>query len=232
MAERKKASYERYPKGSFSQWTAWEQRIALYLIVRPYFTSKYKPLVQFQSPPPPRGTKFMVVSNHISYGDPPLIVSALDRPISFMAKQELFSNPLMVFALRFLKAFAVNRDRPSADTLKTALEVLQSDSDWCLGVFPEGTRSKEGTFLPFKPGYVRLAMKTKVPILPIGIYRNAQNRYCMHVGTLMTPTALPHLFENAEALNEAIYEQLCGLTGQKPIPPLGDIHPESSPKQD
>lgn len=106
--------------------------------------------------------------NHLSNNDPPLVSLALNIPIAYMAKKELFEVPFLGGAITILGAFLVDRDKVSKTTIKGAKEII--NKGWCLGMFLEGTRSKvPGSLGKPNTGPVYIANLTGVPILPIGI---------------------------------------------------------------
>ncbi len=115
----------------------------------------------------PKKGFFIVASNHVSAVDPFLIVSAVGRPIAYMAKKELFENKIMSLFLDFLGAFAVNRDKLDVSTIKTAIGI--KNTDWVLGLFPQGTRQVDGSMENISRGFTALAKATKAPILPVFI---------------------------------------------------------------
>lgn len=86
----------------------------------------------------PKTGAFIMASNHASYFDPPLVGTAVHhRLIHFMAKEELFHNPLMGWFLRYVKTFPVHRGRVDRKAMAEALRVLKEGE--VLGIFPEGT---------------------------------------------------------------------------------------------
>lgn len=123
----------------------------------------------------------IVMSNHISAFDPPLLAAVLDRPVRFMAKKELFKNPFLRFVLYLAEAFPVDRSKNDIRAVKNALRVLKEGE--LLGLFPEGTRRPEGKLGLPKAGSVMLAIKSDVPILPIGIKNIKKNgRITINIG--------------------------------------------------
>ena len=111
---------------------------------------------------------FVVVGNHISNDDPPMLALTVRKPVIFIAKQELYENPLMRSLLLFYGAISVNRSRPEPSTFKAVKEVCKHG--WCLGMFIEGTRTKTPGILgqPHEgPAY--FARILKFPIVPVGI---------------------------------------------------------------
>lgn len=109
----------------------------------------------------------VLMSNHISAYDPPLLAAIFSRPVRFMAKKELFENPIMRFVLYLADAFPVDRSKNDITAVKNALSVIKKGE--VLGIFPEGTRRPEGKLGTPKSGSVMLAIKSGAPIVPVGI---------------------------------------------------------------
>lgn len=106
----------------------------------------------------------IVCSNHLSNIDPFLINATQTRLVHFMAKKELFENPILGFIIRGCGAFPVDRGHDGGKAVNTAEELLNDNN--CLGIFLEGTRSKTGEFGKPHSGAVRIAYATKRPIMP------------------------------------------------------------------
>lgn len=115
----------------------------------------------------PESGPLVVMSNHISYLDPPLIGSILPRKIHYMAKAELFENKIAGAILKKLGAFPLKRGTGDSRAFRKAIKILRNDQ--VLGIFPEGTRYPEGSPGDPHSGSVMLAIMAKSPILPIGI---------------------------------------------------------------
>ena len=114
---------------------------------------------------PPMGP-LIVVANHVSNFDPPLMSASFPRRIWFLAKKELFKGPGKWFFTTY-GAHPVNRSATDPKAYRWALEKLARDQ--CLMIFPEGTRSRTGAMKKAQPGVVRLAMKSQAAIVPVGI---------------------------------------------------------------
>ncbi|MGI8588447.1 MAG: lysophospholipid acyltransferase family protein [Chloroflexia bacterium] len=117
----------------------------------------------------PRGGPAVVTANHLSMLDPFLVGYTLrsPHPIAFMGKQELFRIPLIGRAIAEWGAFPVDRTRKDASALRIALSVLKAGE--ILGMFPEGTRSTGGELQELRTGALRLAIRTRAPLIPVGI---------------------------------------------------------------
>jgi 1-acyl-sn-glycerol-3-phosphate acyltransferase len=114
----------------------------------------------------PRGAA-LLVANHASWKDPPLLTFALDRSVRFFAKEELFRIPILGGALRLAGNFGVRRGEADRRALVTALRVLAAGLQ--LGFFPEGHRSESGALIRAHPGVAMIAKKAAAPIVPIAI---------------------------------------------------------------
>ncbi len=109
----------------------------------------------------------IICANHIHLLDPFAVGINTKRVISFMAKKEIFKSKIGAWFFTKLHAIPVNRDGNDAYSLKKALGVINSNE--LLGIFPEGTREKEGKTLKFKPGVSMLSIKTQTPLIPVFI---------------------------------------------------------------
>lgn len=115
----------------------------------------------------PRNDKFIVAANHISGRDPFLLPLALNLPIAFMAKEELFEKFFSRTLMDFCGAFAVRRDKVEVSTIKTALNI--KNTKWMLGLFPQGTRDSSQKVEKITKGFASFAKATKTGILPVAI---------------------------------------------------------------
>ncbi len=111
---------------------------------------------------PPTGG-IIVASNHTSYYDPFAVGAGIRQKINYMSKQELFQGLQGWFITR-MGAFPVNRDRIDRGALKTAIEIIKRGE--AVGIFPEGTRSDDGSVGEGQMGAAMLSLQTGAPVVP------------------------------------------------------------------
>jgi 1-acyl-sn-glycerol-3-phosphate acyltransferase len=109
----------------------------------------------------------IIAPNHSSFIDPPLVGCACPRALRFMAKAELFRNPLIGSFLRKLQAFPVHRGTADIAAVRISLERLKEGDAMIL--FIEGTRNPGDYLLPPTPGVALLARQSGAPVVPVGI---------------------------------------------------------------
>ena len=115
----------------------------------------------------PKNGGVVVVSNHGSHLDPPILGHALGRPVAFMAKSELFRIPILSFIISACGAYPVKRGAGDREALRTASNRLIEG--WATGVFLDGTRQENGRVNDPKAGAALLSARTGCPILPVAI---------------------------------------------------------------
>ncbi|MEO0455823.1 MAG: lysophospholipid acyltransferase family protein [Cyanobacteria bacterium P01_A01_bin.114] len=116
----------------------------------------------------PRNGPLLVVANHASDFDPPIVSSCVRRPVSYMAKEELFKVPVLAPAIRAYGAYPVKRGSADRSAIRSALEQL--DNGWAVGIFLQGTRTFDGRIPDPKLGAALIAAKAQVPILPVSLW--------------------------------------------------------------
>lgn len=114
----------------------------------------------------PQSGPMIVVSNHLSNLDPPLVASLCPAPPRFLAKKELFVFPLGLF-IKGYGAHPLDRSKADMEALGWAREQL--DSGQPVMLFPEGTRSRGHGLLKAKSGAALMAIESGVPVVPIGL---------------------------------------------------------------
>ncbi|MGF1600521.1 MAG: lysophospholipid acyltransferase family protein [Thermosynechococcaceae cyanobacterium] len=116
----------------------------------------------------PQKGPLLVVSNHSSDFDPPIVSNCVRRPVAFMAKQELFEVPVLATLIRWYGAYPVNRGGSTRSAIKASIAALEAG--WATGVFLQGTRTKDGRITDPKLGAAMIASKAQVPLLPVSLW--------------------------------------------------------------
>ena len=109
----------------------------------------------------------VLCSNHNGSLDMFFIGYKLPRLVHYMSKEELFRNPILGALIRWVGAFPVKRGKVDIESIKTAIKILKEGN--VMGIFPEGTRHKEGVRTEVKPGVAMIAMKANVPVIPVAL---------------------------------------------------------------
>ena len=146
---------------------------------------------------PPYGP-LIVVANHISYNDPPVMVASLSRSLDFLGKKELFVNPISRFMMKQFRVHSLDRTASGVNAMRTALQLLAQDR--AVVIFPEGHISAHHAMEEARPGAAYLAIKSQAPILPVGIYGTEKFppkrmpfplcRFRVNIGPPFTPPVL------------------------------------------
>ena len=113
----------------------------------------------------PKG-RLLVVVNHQSNADPPVVVASLHRRVWFLGKRGLFRGPLASRVMKAWGVYPMDRDGKDSEALRWVLQSLEQER--AVAIFPEGTRSLAGMRRANR-GVAFIAMKSQAPILPIGI---------------------------------------------------------------
>jgi 1-acyl-sn-glycerol-3-phosphate acyltransferase len=155
-------------------------RLVSNLLVFPVFRGLFRGRTEGNHHVPMQGP-VVVVANHGSHLDPPLLGHALGRPVAFMAKAELFAIPLLGPIIRACGAYPVKRGASDREAIRTATARL--DEGWATGVFLDGTRQRDGRVNQPMPGAALLAARSGAPLLPVAIINShralgpGQNRF-------------------------------------------------------
>jgi 1-acyl-sn-glycerol-3-phosphate acyltransferase len=158
----------------------------------------------------PQNTQLLIVGNHLSNWDPPLLCIATDLPMAYVAKNELFDVPILKHLIKFYGAIAINRHKPEKSTIKTIKKVLAEG--WNLGMFIEGTRSKNPGYLgPPHTGTAYFAYSNNIPILPVGLVGTNEKfkKAKVYIGKPIQPS------KDLEKTTWEVMEALSELTGYK-----------------
>jgi 1-acyl-sn-glycerol-3-phosphate acyltransferase len=109
----------------------------------------------------------LLVVNHQSNFDPLLVGLPLKRPVSYMARSTLFPIPLIGWLLRNTYVVPIDREAARAGAIREL--VARLERGFLVGMFPEGTRTADGRLGEFKPGFIALVRRSRLPIVPVGI---------------------------------------------------------------
>jgi 1-acyl-sn-glycerol-3-phosphate acyltransferase len=110
----------------------------------------------------------ILAMNHQSYLDPPLAGTACDRAIYFLARRTLLNVPLLGWVLPKLNVIPVNQEGVDRSAIKAVIRLLQAGNG--VLVFPEGSRTLDGTLQPPEPGIGLIIAKTLAPVVPMRIF--------------------------------------------------------------
>ena len=163
---------------------------------------------------PPRG-RLLIVANHTSNADPPVLVVSIPRRCWFVAKRGLFRHPIAAIFMRIF-SHPMDRSGRDAETLRWMLRMLEDEQT--ISIFPEGTRSP-GPMKKAGHGVAYVALKSQTTILPVGIIgtEKAQNiwriifpfrRFKVNIGQ---PFSLPPIDGNVETpVLESLTDMIMG----------------------
>ncbi len=109
----------------------------------------------------------IIAANHLSHIDPAFIMTAVKRPISYMSKKEHFEGAVRRLVFKRVGVLSVDREAGGKGALDSAIQVLKEGG--AIGIFPEGTRSRDGKMGKGKTGVARLAATTGAAVVPVAI---------------------------------------------------------------
>ncbi|MBI2655887.1 1-acyl-sn-glycerol-3-phosphate acyltransferase [Candidatus Woesearchaeota archaeon] len=119
----------------------------------------------------PKKGPFIIAANHSSYMDHLIIVCTFvkhtDQKVHFLSKKEHFDNPLKAAWHTYAGAIPIDREKGGKEALRWAVKALKHGK--IIAIHPEGTRSQTGKLMKGKTGAAQLALKAKVPVVPVGL---------------------------------------------------------------
>jgi 1-acyl-sn-glycerol-3-phosphate acyltransferase len=138
-------------------------RLILEFFLRVFFKMRFFGRENIPDPP------YIMVSNHASLLDPPLVGVACNKNrLDFMAKKELFDTPIVGTWVRLVNCICIKRGASNVESLKEALRRIHKKRVVC--IFPEGTRSVDGSLQEAKRGTGFLIVKAGVPVIPVYVH--------------------------------------------------------------
>lgn len=174
----------------------------------------------------PKSGATLFVANHQSYMDIPVMMSVIERPVGFVAKEELGRIPFFAQWIVYMKCVLITR----GDTRKALVAILQAakllQQGHSLVLYPEGTRSIDGSLGEFKAGSLKAAQKGKAIVVPVAIdgARNVmpRNSFWMYKSDV-TVTILPAI--SAEVVQDMDTKELAMLVKRQIASALGQSLP-------
>ncbi|MHB0884937.1 MAG: lysophospholipid acyltransferase family protein [Bacillota bacterium] len=162
----------------------------------------------------PKEGAVLLCANHVHWMDPVNLACAIDRPVYFMAKSELFEIPVFSTILSWIGAFPVRRGKPDRSALRHTFRLL--DERKVVGMFPEGTRSRTGKLGRAEPGLALIALKSQAVICPAAITGDYGpfRRINLRLGR---PMSFPELYgvkvtpDDLARVSAAVMEQIASL---------------------
>ncbi|MFH1798560.1 MAG: lysophospholipid acyltransferase family protein [Candidatus Omnitrophota bacterium] len=160
---------------------------------------------------------YIVAANHASLIDPPLVGVACEKDdVDFMAKEELFNAPILGLWTRSVGCIKVRRGANSVKSLKEALRRVNNGR--VVSVFPEGTRSSDGSLQSAKRGIGFLIARANVPVVPIYIQNSAQAmpksggiKPGVTINIFIGKPILPDDFKSSEDSSKRDYEKVSNI---------------------
>lgn len=194
----------------------------------------------------PRTGGVVLASNHLSFIDSFAIPIVAPRPVSFLAKSDYFTGPGLGGAVRrgffeAIEAIPVDRhsSRAAQESLDAALEVLRAGR--AFGIYPEGTRSRDGRLYKGRTGVAWLALTAGVPVVPVGLVgtdevqpvgssfpRRAKVRVSFGPPIHPAPYADLPAGKARRLMTDAVMDAIAGLTGQGRADTHNELPPEST----
>jgi 1-acyl-sn-glycerol-3-phosphate acyltransferase len=114
----------------------------------------------------PASGPLLVCANHQSFLDPVIVGLAFDRRLNYLARQTLFRFAPFRLLIQFLDAIPLDREGLGLAGLRESMRRIKRGEAVLL--FPEGTRTLDGSVQPLQPGFCALARRGKVTVLPVG----------------------------------------------------------------
>ena len=210
VSDERLARYHAYTRKHRVNW-------AMYLLARIFMTPFCLAYFRYQREGKEHGKLkggLIVASNHRSFFDPFLIGGILPwrRPMNYVAKVELFQNPVQAWFISRLGGFPIRRGESDEESMDTARQIVERGGTVC--IFPEGTRIRGGSLAEPKRGVGRLALETGAPVLPTAVVGTEHVRRGWRIRPRKVKVRLgrairfPRATEPSQALAEKVTERI------------------------
>ncbi|MCI8337019.1 MAG: 1-acyl-sn-glycerol-3-phosphate acyltransferase [Peptococcaceae bacterium] len=161
----------------------------------------------------------VLIGNHKTNADPILLGVASPRPVNFVAKAELFQNPVVGWFLKVLGGIPIHRGEQDVGAMRESLRVLKNQG--ALGLFPEGTRIPQQHCLgEFKNGAVMIALRGGATMVPVAIKNSHHFCSFFHRDVTVTigkPIQLPETkslpAEELDKISQNLRTEICQMLG-------------------
>ena len=192
----------------------------------------------------PKKGGFIVASNHDSFLDHFIFPAMIKRRITYLAKAELFEKPVSNFLFTNWGGIPVYRGEGKAEEMfRAAIKHIKSGG--LMGIYPEGTRSPDGTLWKGHSGVARLALMTGRPVIPVGMIGSFEalpkgktwprfTQVKMRIGKPMDFSVYKGMHDDREItrkVTDSIMEAIGELTGEEYDPEKGYMNPKIMPKE-
>ena len=154
-----------FDKPGDSWWKKFQRRL-VWGVLRGFYKIVYRLEVKGAENVPKEGA-FIVCGNHVDFVKVPVIVLYTPRKVNFIAKAELFENPILSWLGNLFDVIPVKRGKQDLESMKKSLKVLSNGEG--LGLFPEGTRNAAKKNVKVKNGAAFMALRTGKQIVPVGV---------------------------------------------------------------
>jgi 1-acyl-sn-glycerol-3-phosphate acyltransferase len=173
----------------------------------------------------PKSGGVIIASNHRSAMDPVIVISGFWRPIHWLARVDLVVTKKIAWFFKAAAVIPVNRESPQQESIDAAVECIRGGG--IFGVFPEGTRSRDGNLHKGYTGVARIAAATGVPVIPTAIMNSWKSmpkgaklprpaKCHVRFGAPMHFTMLPGEDEKVafRRFTDQVTQAIAGLSGQ------------------
>ena len=207
----------------YFSWSGWRLLFAIYFRTR-VFNRDCVPLVG----------PVILASNHASFLDPFLVGSSVPREINYLARDDLFTVPVLGWILRRWHSVPVNREGGGAKGLKAILDRLLDGG--AIILFPEGTRTRDGKLQPARSGLGLTVIKSAAPVVPVRVFGTfeAFNRFMRFPRPLRVsvkfgqPMMFERLREEAKSCSKERLKEIYQQVADETMAAIAQLEPKSN----